>query len=244
MFMAKDKKVKNLDEIFETEKLDEAFKAYDKTKESFGSWYADILMPAQDKLYDTIKTKLDKLFEGNNDAKLAGKKKEIQQAIVEGLKEYFNHAQPSILKGMEGMKDDEEQYEYLTHHYDMHVGAGKEGRGRREGAETIKRLLGYATNKKAKLADLKKDLWDQKKDHAEGALAELATKQIHQHFGKYHPVVIGNYLKPKLEENKFEIEDKIGYGNASIFELIGLRERAIKKKEIRYLGPKEEKEKE
>jgi hypothetical protein len=227
--------------------LDASFKAYDEFKEDQDKWYVSILAPAQDKLYDAIKTKLDKLFEGNDDASLHGKKKEIQQAVVEGLKEYFKQVQPSLIKAMEDMKiTEDEEYDFLTDQYDEHSGYTNKKvlPNELKGIESIKALVEYSKDKKAKLAHLKKGLYHQKPLAAGGAQRMLIHRHLSHHFAKYNPVEIGAYLKPKIEKEGYEIKDKMGFLSADLGEHLALREGVINKEGHKYVGKKEKEEEE
>ncbi len=231
----KKKKPKNLDEVLaelresSSNNLDQSFKAHDKfsTEENQNHIYNNILAPAHDDLYGAIKGELDKVTQGDDDAKLHGKREEVKRAVTKGLKKYFEKAQPAVAKTVDDLKMDEgEQYEFLTQMYDEHVGAGKI-----KGVESIRGLEELVKNKKATFGHLKRHLSEQKGEHIKGAMGVLTSKHLTHHFGKYHPVQIAGYLRPHFESAGLELQDKVGYATADLGELIQLR-RAIVEKEI------------
>jgi len=221
-----DKKPKSIDDILNglkgkhTKDLDAAFKAHDEfTKdETQNHFYNNIINPAQDELYKTIKSELDKSFD-NDEAKLHKKKDEIKKAVTAGLKKYFSKSQPSLTKIIKDLGIDEsDQYDFLTSMYDEQVGAGKI-----KGINSIRGLEGFAKDKKATVGHMKKLVYDQKSKHAEGTQQVLVNKHVNHHFQKFHPTEIAAYLKPQIEKAGFEIEDKVAYATAELGEHLQLR---------------------
>jgi hypothetical protein len=246
--MAEKKKPKNLDDFFKdlqnthTPELDKAFKEYDKfnKRENTNDWYNNTFKPAQDSLYNTIKTKLDELFE-NDEAKVHGKKKDIQKAVLEGLKEYFQKIKPSLTKLMDDLDmNEDEQYEFLAAMYDEHTGALTSRAAQREGVQSIRTYVEQAKDKKATVGDIKHLLNEQAPLHMKHAIEQLRYKHQTHHLGKYHSADIAAYLKPKIEKEGFEIEDKLGYATSDIKTLLDMRSSVVEK-ERRHQYLKEKK---
>ena len=241
------KKATNLDEVLDelaqenSASLDQSFKAHDKfmREEHQNHLFNNVLAPAQDKLYQSISSELDKLFSGNDETKLKGKEKEIKKAVLHGLKTYFNTVQPSVTKIVDelGMTE-EDQYHFLTGMYDDHIAAGKI-----KDVPSIRSLEEIAKNNKATVGHLKRHIYDSKAKSISGAMQLLISKNITHHFSKYHPTAIAAYLKPQIEKAGFEIEDKVGYASAELQELLGLRKSIIEKEGHAYLKKKEDKDK-
>ncbi len=232
-----------MDDFFEdlkkkhSKSLDESFKAYDEfnKEENLNYFFNNIFAPAQDDLYQTIKAELDKTFKDDG-AKTAGKIKAVKKAVSTGLKKYFDGTHPSLTKIIAdlGLSEDE-QYEFLTKMYDEHVGAGKI-----KDVESIRVIEGLARDKRVTVGHIKRHVYTQKPRHAEAALKMLKAKHINHHFSKYHPAEIAAYLKPRLEKEGFEVEDKLGFATADTGELLGLRANIIKKEGHPYLRKKKE----
>ncbi len=216
----------NLDDLLHqlegnhSKSLDEAFKAYDEiVKEEHQNHVFNMLAPAHDKLYAAISEKLDDKFK-DDDVKPKDKEKEVKQAVAHGLKEYFKMVQPSITKVIEDLHmDEDEQYGYLTSLYDRHVGADQQG----SEAKSIRRIEALAKSGKATIGRIKRDLYNMKDKHIEGALGATIQKQVSHHLAKYTPIDIARYLVPKLQEAGYDIKDKLGYATASVEELLKMR---------------------
>ncbi len=240
------KKVENLDDLLNSLKdehsknLDESFKAFDEfTKEDNQlHLYNNIFTPAQQELYNGVVGELDKVFEKDDTASIHNKEKEIKKAVVSGLKKYFGKVQPSITQAIEDLgMDDEEAYEHLVGHYDRHVGAdGKK-------VKSIGDLADLARNKKGKVGHVKKVIPELTQNHIESAMNHLINKYGNHHFSKYHGIEIASYLKPKLEKEGFEIDDKVGFAQGELNDMLELRKKYLLKKEAKYLKKPEEKKK-
>jgi len=121
--------------------------------------------------------------------------------------------------------------------YDEHVGAGKI-----KGVEGIKDTIdALVKDKKATVGHVKKKLYEQKSKHAEAALTVLGSKYTQHHFNKFHPVEVAAYLKPKLEKEGFEVDDKVAFASSDLQHLLQLRELYLEKKAHPYVKKKEEK---
>lgn len=246
----KDKKIKNLDDFLDdlkgnyTKSLDESFKAHDEfnKEENLNHLFNNVFSPAQDELYKTISAELNKNV-GDDATKLGGKKKGVKKAVTVGLKKYFDKAHPSITKTMATLDlNEDEQYDFLTGIYDNHVGGGKQGAdGKR--IPSIKDITELTKDKKTTVGHIKRHMYQQKATHAGTAIQLLASQHRNHHFSKYHNTEIAAYLKPKLEEEGFGIEDKLGFAQAELLDLLGLRQGIISKEGHQYLKKKEEKSK-
>ncbi len=244
----KEKKPSSIDDLLEgmakdhSKNLDEAFAAHDKwTKDEHQNHlYNNIFSPGIDGLYSTITSELDKMFSKDDEAKVYQKEKEIKKAVVAGLKKYFEKVQPSVTKAIENSGMDEaEQYEYLSSMYDDHVGVGT-NIGQQLKIPSIKSLTDHARNKKSTVGHLKRQLSGEVRDkYITGAMMKLGTKHTSHHFARYDPHVIAAYLKPKLEKAGYEIEDALGFYQADLGELIGLRKSVVEGKGHDYIKKKE-----
>ncbi|MBI2103324.1 hypothetical protein HYT55_05760 [Candidatus Woesearchaeota archaeon] len=242
----KKKSVKNLDDLMESMRdehskdLDASFKAWDNftKEENQNHLYNNVFTPAQDKLYDSIKGELDKVFgkDGGDETKVLGKKKEIRKAIGIGIKEYFKGVHPSYTKFMDDLKlDEDDQYDMLVKLYDDHIGAGKI-----KGVRSISQLEALTRDKKATVGHIKKEIHERGAEHIKGAMGMMENQYITHHFSKYRGPEIAAYLKPHIEKAGFEIEDKLGYAISELGELLKMREAVVEKKGHPYLTKKKE----
>jgi len=220
--MADKKKPKNLEELFEqvrkerSDDLDKSFNYYDKhtKKENQNYLFNNIFNPAQDKMYQTLKKGLDEAFK-DDEAKVHGKSADMKKVVAKGLKDYFQSVDPGVAKAVEGMSEDE-AYEHLVHHYDAHIGAGKDVPSIRALAES------YTKDKDATVGDIKRALSGLRETHAQAAVDNLNEHVINTHLASYRPIEIASYLKPKLEKAGIEIQDKVVFSKLGIAELIGV----------------------
>ncbi|MBS3116724.1 hypothetical protein J4421_03965 [Candidatus Woesearchaeota archaeon] len=241
-----EKKPSNIDELMEglhqehSTEIKEAFEAHDKwhKKEHQNHIYNKILTPAQEELYKGVKEKIGEVFD-DEDSKLHNKKDEIKKVVTHGLKKYFEKAKPSVGKILEDMNmDEDEQYEFLTTFYDDHVGVDPSGR--RDTAPSIKGFVELAKNKKSTAGDIVRTMYELKPKYVASALNRLNNRHTTHHFLKYDNTAIAAYLKPEIEKQGFEIEDKVGYATAEHGELLRLRKAVIEKEgeEFKYLKKK------
>lgn len=223
----KKKKIASIDDFFadlrtkNVQELNKAFTEYDEftKQETQENLFNNIFNPAHDAMYQAITKQLDETFKGDDETKVHNKKTELKKAATAGMKKYFEKAQPSILKAIHGM-DDDEQYEVLAHHYDQSVGAGQRG-----GGASIKDLVEeHAKNKRSTVGTIKHMLYQQKSKQSAYAVNKLKGHVIQHHFSKYHPAEISAHLLPKLEKEGITVEDKIKAATLELGELIGLYE--------------------
>ncbi len=247
--MSKDKpkKPKSIDDMFidmqstNSKDLDTAFKAHDSftKEENMNHWYNNVFSPAQQGMYDAIKTELDKAFQNDDDAKTEKKKDEVKKAVTAGLKKYFDKSHPGILSRMKDLGiDEKDQYDFLTGMYDEQVGAGKI-----KGVDSIKAIEELAKGKKTTVGHLKKHVDESKGKYINGALTVLNSRYVQHHFNKFHPTEIAAYLKPHLDRAGFEVEDKLGYATSELSDLLQLRKSLVSGEGHPYLKKKEAKEK-
>ncbi|MBI2146386.1 hypothetical protein HYU22_03535 [Candidatus Woesearchaeota archaeon] len=238
-----EKKPANLDELLDSLKqehskgLDESFKAFDafSNEENQNHLYNNIFYPAQQDLYTGIVQELDKIFGKNDTASVHKKEAEVKRAIVAGLKKYFAKTHPAVTKAIDSLgMDADEAYEHLTSQYDRHVAAD----GRK--IPSITGLVELVKGKKNTVGHVKRQIPELTQKHIEGALGRLQGQYLQHHFSKYHGAEIAGYLKPKLEQEGFEIKDKVGFAQGDLGEMLRLREQYILKKGHQYVGRREE----
>ncbi|MEW5897416.1 MAG: hypothetical protein AB1668_07005 [Nanoarchaeota archaeon] len=242
------KKPENLDDFLaslekeHSASLDNAFKAYDEfTKEENQlHLYNNILTPAQDALYNALVASLDKAFDKKDETKLEKEEhhKKVKKAVSRALRAYFGKTHPHVVKAMDDLgMSEEDQYEHMASLYDDHIGANprnKENPGIRAIVESL--LRGKKT-----VGHVKRFIYDSKSAAATGALSDLNERYKHHHFGKYNKTQIAAYLRPKIEKEGFEIKDKLGYAQAELDSLLGLRKSVVEKEGHPYLTKKKEK---
>ena len=217
------KKYIHLDDFFadltekHSKKIEESLKKYEEftEEENLNNLYNNVFTPAHDEFYKTVTEHLKTI--GEDETKTEDKKEELQKAIVEGLKAYFEKVQPSIVKALEEHQigDVEDQYHFLTTQYDEHIGADfRKGEGLTAIAEQ------FAKSKKLTLGHLKRRLWENQTKHAQKALDTIVNKYAAHHFTQYHPVDLAKYLKPHIEKAGLEVEDKLKFIQLSYGDLI------------------------
>ena len=168
--------------------------------------FNNIITPAIEEFYNSLKKKLDEIFKGDDTAKVKNKRKEIQQSIIEGLLGYFKKSMPSVLKGVEKLEDVEEKYETLTNLYDTTVLGLQPGEQAPEG---VQRLSGFAEavtkGKKTTVGHLKRSFTEQKALHARQILSNLEEKAAEHYVGHIEQPHLALYLLPKCLGRLFYI---------------------------------------
>lgn len=242
------KKPQNLDDFLaslekeHSTSMDKAFEAYDDfvKDENQLHLYNHILKPAQDCLYSTLVSSLDKEFKEKDETKLEKEEhhKKVKKAVAKALQAYFEKTHPHVVQIMTDLgMSEEDQYEHLTSQYDDHIGADP----RNKDNPGIRAIVQSLIHGKKTVGHVKKAVSDKMKAAAEGALGNLNERYKHHHFDQYNKMQIAAYLKPKLEKEGFEVKEKLGYVNADLDTLLGLRRGVIEKEGHPYLTKKKEK---
>lgn len=244
------KKPQHLDDFLDqlaqehSKSLDESFKAFDEfmKEENQLHFYNNILAPAQDAMYTSLVSALDKEFDKKDETKLEKEEhhKKVKRAVGKALRTYFEKTNPHVVKAMDELKmGEEDQYEHLAGLYDEFTGADP----RSEKNPGIRRIIDSLTRGKMTVGHVKKSISTYRSAAAEGALTDITEKYKQHHFGKYHKTQIAAYLKPKVENEGFQIEDTLGYARMGLDDLLKMRRGIIEKEAHPYLKKKEEKKK-
>lgn len=192
--------------------IGQAFEHFDAftDEENVNQILVGMLVPAHDKLYTTLSSELGKL--GDVNAKVHGKKKELETAVTSALKAYFKDVMPSALTALKGIEEDE-HYEILTRLYDQHTGADRDQTGR---IGTIRSLVEMARNKQAKVADVLQTANRYRQQHPQTTYAALRERVIGHHFSRFHAHQIGGYLKNTLPKYQLAVSDPTTFASQSL----------------------------
>jgi hypothetical protein len=134
--------------------------------------------------------------------------------------------------------DEDQQYDYLTEQYNTQVGVGTRV-GDALKIKDIRSIEGLSTDKNATVGHLKAHLYRENAKYVEGSVQIVNSKFVSHHLGKYHPTKIAAYLRPKLEKEGHEVEDKIGFATGSLGDMLELRKSLVNKEGHKYLKKKE-----
>ncbi len=209
--------------------IESSFKAVDEfqKEENINHIQNNILHPAMIEFYNTFKSGLDKQFKGKDDTKLrekgkdgkySDKKKEVQTAAIGGLKKYFEKTMPSVLKAIEGLKDEGEIYHALVRTYNEYHGLNPQ---KGEGLDQL--IESYIKKKDATVGSLKTLLFNIQSQHAGKAVQYLAAKHSSHHFGKYRSHEVGAYVKDFATKKGAEITDHAAFLDNDTNDYIALR---------------------
>ncbi len=229
----KKKGTQTLDDFFDElhglhfDELKAAFEGHDKftDEDNLNDLYVTLFAPGQDKLYGKVSEHLDTVSGGDNKAKIEKKHHDdIKKAVSAGLKEYFEHVQPSVVKALEGMEEDD-AYEHLVLSYDRHVGAGQI-----KGVNSLKETIDDLLKGKKTFGELKKTLYASKPTHAQAALQVMSSHYTQKAFAGYQPAEIAAHLKPLLEEAGYQAKEQVDYAQADLGSLLEARAIALEKK--------------
>jgi hypothetical protein len=238
------RKFDNLDQFVEylnsvhAANLDEAFEEHDAFTDdaNMADIYGTVFAPAQDDMYTTFTTEMKNIGENKTELNKKNHEDGLKKALKASLEKYFEKVQPSVLESIKEMNmDDEEAYDQLILSYDKHVGAGQI-----QGVDGLKDIIDAALKNKKSIGELNQTMYQNKATHSQAAMTVLQNKHVNKNFSGYEPQKIAAYLKPQLEKAGAEIEDKTGFLNATLGDLIGLRSAVIEKKGHKYLKKKDD----
>lgn len=243
----KDKKTKNLDDIFDdlakehSVSIEAGLKAHDEhSKDEVQFKYLHgMFAPAHNDLYQITASELDKAFAGEkgDDTKIAQKHHTaVKKAVTEGLKKYFEKVQPSVLEAIKGMEE-EEAYDHLVSMYDAHIGNGEI-----EGSTPLRKSIDSLLRGKRKIGDLKTTLYESGSLNSKAAITVLNSKYIQHHLGPHQHRMHG-YIRQELEKKGMEIkpEHQSTFYQAGLSELLKMRHMYVEGKAHQLLQKKEEK---
>ncbi|MBS3116725.1 hypothetical protein J4421_03970 [Candidatus Woesearchaeota archaeon] len=206
-------------------------------KERQNEVYNRILLPAQRKLNATVAAQLEVILGTDNDTtKIYGKEKELKLVLLAGLREYFASAKPSEIALMNTLgMDSEQQYDLLTQKYDELVGFR-----RLQGIESITTIAKLAKDKKATVGDVKRILGERESSYIRAGMYFVNNLAFEKIFHNFDQAAVAKGLILWFDSKGFEIADPVGYANAEIQELVGLRDQIKKGPEhLKYLRAKE-----
>lgn len=221
---------RTLDDLVSDADIGKAIEAYEKQKEEINPdvMFEEVFQPAFNSFYDALKTKMDDLFKDKK-AKIQENLPKVRQALVAALEAYFKRAMPSVLKGAEGIKDLEDRFRHLAHHYDRFVLGIPEGREANYAQQGIMPISLYMESlkdksyKNANIGRVKRELHAHGAAHIQRAQASLEEK-AQLPLLKIPSHRLGQYLVGHLKKYGHEVDDKLEYGTLSQGELLTLRE--------------------
>lgn len=206
--MAKENKVepkyKNLDDVFRkygnenVNTIDEAHKAIIKFdhKDKIGNIMSDIQLdvtnPAHDAMYDAMKKKLEK-GDFNRDSKTHNKEEKLQEVIVEGLKAYFEKADPAIARSIDSSQSITNQYQFLTQRYRMSIG---DDRGQHFGDYARH----FANDKNATANQLLNQIYQTKGSNSSRAAQQVLGEIKQNYLSRFRQTEMMEYAKKNIEK--------------------------------------------
>lgn len=229
--MPENQKPKTLDDLFTDKDIVARIKAHDEHMRAENQQHLlnQIIAPAIDEFYETLKAQLDHAFAnaGGDTAKVREKLPEVRKALVEGLKKYFERALPSALDTIKDVKDVDEQFKTLARIYDRHVLGAQPGARLPQGLETIENYMTALEQedkyKEATVGQIKEELWLQKGAHAVHSRAQVNRGKTIEYLMPIPTHRLGKQIRPEIEKTH-EIEHEGTYATLSHEELLEARE--------------------
>ena len=154
---------------------------------------------AVQKFYGTLSEQLDKVFGGKQDTQIKEKLPEVKKSLLEAFKAYLSRAMPSLLRGIQGVDNPDEQLAILAHKYDIHV-LGIDPLNPPEGVQSMTRYVGLLERRGERtVAEIKKELGEQSAVHSKQAV-DNANKLAQMHYiSSVPPNEFAAYAQPKIE---------------------------------------------
>ena len=221
----KDKRPDTLDGLTETysegysvKDMDKTHKDLDKVagEDALNDLKIRILSPAIDEWYTSFAKALDEHVGEDIGTKTKGKEKEIKRAAIAALKSYFTKANPNVLKGIEGMKDEDQIFDALKNHYHAHHGGAQRVQEKTEesfqeggkGYIGLDQIIHMAdSDKDMNVGKLKTMLMDQKGYHVELAVASFRSDAYGKKLGHLKGHHYDAYIKAKLADDGHPVDD-------------------------------------